>query len=332
MEPGVKLPARTRVGLFVQREVGRLLSVVWIPGSAFILSVIMRYRIQNAAELRRRFRTLVRETDKPVLICPNHLTMADSALVTWALGGSWWYLFNYRWVPWNLPEYNNFASLWINRVAAWVTKCLPVVRGGRRQDVSAVLKRVQHLITRGETAIIFAEGGRSRTGRIQLDSIAHGMGRIVNAVPDCHALCVYLRGERQATWSTIPARGDSFYVDFEMFRPESEHRGLRRSRDFARQIGERLVALEKKYRTFLASSGQGSAGDEAATGSSSPESARGLPRSRVQRGNLLDPERHHGIQTGSPLSGDDASHQGDNREYHRDRRQGKRVGGAGSDQ
>ena len=73
------------------------------------------------------------------------------------------------------------------------------------------------------------------------------MGRIVNSIPDCHALCVYLRGDRQHTWSTIPARGDSFYVDFEMFRPESEFSGMRRSRDFARQIGERLVELEEKY-------------------------------------------------------------------------------------
>ena len=92
-----------------------------------------------------------------------------------------------------------------------------------------------------------AQGGRSRTGRIQLDSIAHGMGRIVNSIPECHALCVYLRGDRQDTWSTLPKRGDSFYVDFEMFRPESETSGLRRSRHFAMQIGDRLVQLEEKY-------------------------------------------------------------------------------------
>ena len=243
----MRLPARTRLALFVQREVGRLLSVVWIPTSAFILGVIMRYRIRDAADLRRRFRALVRQTDKPILICPNHLTMADSALVTWALGGSWWYLFNYRWVPWNLPEYRNFAGVWFSKTAVWVAKCIPIVRGGQREQVSGVLKRIQHVMSRGDTAIIFAEGGRSRTGRIQLDSIAHGMGRIVNSIPDCHALCVYLRGDRQRTWSVMPARGDSFYVDFEVFRPVSEHEGMRRSRDFARQIADRLVHLEERY-------------------------------------------------------------------------------------
>lgn len=213
----------------------------------FILHGIMRYRVQNVAQLRRRFRALARETDAPVLICPNHLTMADSAIVTWALGGPWWLLLNYRWVPWNVPEHSNFAGVWFDRVAAWMVKCIPVVRGGPREHLSNVLRKIEHVVYRGDTAIIFPEGTRSRTGRIQLETIAHGTGRIVNAVPDCEVLCVYLRGDRQDTWSTIPARGDSFYVDFEKFRPDSQHSGMRRSQDFARQIGDRLIGLEEKY-------------------------------------------------------------------------------------
>jgi hypothetical protein len=188
---------RTRLGLAVQRAVGRLLSIFWIPATAFAMHVVMRYRIPNASKLRRRFRRLVKESDEPILICANHLTMVDSAVVAWALGGSWWYLFNYRWMPWNLPEYRNYAGKWFNRVGVWILKCIPIRRGGRREEVSATLKRIQYLLSRGETAIIFAEGGRSRTGRVQVESIAHGMGRIVNSVRKCRALCVYLRGERQ---------------------------------------------------------------------------------------------------------------------------------------
>jgi hypothetical protein len=242
-----ELPFRTRAALWVQREVGRILSVFWIPASAFALRFVMRYRIRNASHLRRRFRALVRESDEPILICANHLTMVDSMLVAWALGGSWWYFFNYRWMPWNLPEYRNFASQWIGRAAVWVTKCTPIKRGGRREEVSGTLKRIQYLLSRGETALIFAEGGRSRTGRIQLDSIAHGMGRIASSVRGCRALVVYLRGDRQRTWSTVPAVGDSFYVDFELFRPYSERTGMRRSREYAQQIMDRLVRLEEKY-------------------------------------------------------------------------------------
>ena len=69
----------------------------------------------------------------------------------------------------------------------------------------------------------------------------------MNSVRDCQALCVYMRGDRQKTWSTIPARGDSFYVDFELFKPVSEHSGLRRSRDLAEQIVARLSRMENQY-------------------------------------------------------------------------------------
>ena len=242
-----ELPLRTRVALAIQREVGRLSSIFWVTFIVFAMRFLMRYRIRNARELRKRFRAIMRENDQPLLICANHLTMADSAVVAWALGGSWWYIFHYSRMPWNLPEYTNYAALWPSRFGAWLTKCIPVRRGGKREEVSGVIKRVQHLLSRGETALIFPEAGRSRTGRVEFDTIAHGVGRIMNSVRNCQALCVYVRGDRQQTWSTIPARGDSFYVDFEIFKPESEHSGLRRSRDLAEQIVARLANMEQRY-------------------------------------------------------------------------------------
>jgi 1-acyl-sn-glycerol-3-phosphate acyltransferase len=241
------LPFRTRAGLTLQREVGRFSSIFWIPSIVFTLRVLMRYRVKNVVELRKRYRALIKQSDGPVLICANHLTMVDSAILAWALGGSWWYVFHYRRMPWNLPEQNNFASTWISQFAAWVTKCLPVVRDGPRQQVSRVIKRVQYLLSRGDTALIFTEGGRSRTGRVQVDAATHGTGRIMSAVEDCRTLCVYLRGDRQRTWSNVPALGDSFHVDIELFQPESSHRGMRRSRDLGQQIVAKLAQMEEKY-------------------------------------------------------------------------------------
>tara|TARA_B100000949_G_scaffold176266_1_gene157038 strand:+ start:140 stop:328 length:189 start_codon:yes stop_codon:yes gene_type:complete len=58
---------------------------------------------------------------------------------------------------------------------------------------------------------------------------------------------VYLRGDRQQTWSTVPARGDSFYIDFVVGELHSDHSGMRRSRDFSRQIVDRLVGMEEEY-------------------------------------------------------------------------------------
>ena len=242
-----RLPFRTRAAHTFQREMGRLVAVFWVIPIAFILRVLMGYRIKDVAQVRARYRALLKESDHPLLICPNHLTMMDSAVVAWALGGSWWYLFHYSRMPWNLPEYNNYSSQLPTRLGAWLFKCIPVIRGGRREDVSRVIKRVQHLLSRGETALIFPEAGRSRSGRVEADAVAHAVGRILTSVPGCQPLCVYLRGDRQQTWSTVPARGDSFYIDFEVGELHSDHSGMRRSRDFSRQIVDRLVGMEEEY-------------------------------------------------------------------------------------
>ena len=242
-----RLPFRTRAAHTFQREVGRLAAVFWVIPIAFILRVLMGYRIKDVAQVRALYRALLKESDHPLLICPNHLTMMDSAVVAWALGGSWWYLFHYSRMPWNLPEYNNYSSQLPTRLGAWLIKCIPVIRGGRREDVSRVIKRVQHLLSRGETALIFPEAGRSRSGRVEADAVAHAVGRILTSVPGCQPLCVYLRGDRQQTWSTVPARGDSFYIDFVVGELHSDHSGMRRSRDFSRQIVDRLVGMEEEY-------------------------------------------------------------------------------------
>ena len=89
-----RLPFRTRAAHAVQREVGRLAALFWVLPIVFILRVLMRYRIRDVARVRTRYRALVKEKGRPFLICPNHLTMMDSAVIAWALGGSWWYLFH----------------------------------------------------------------------------------------------------------------------------------------------------------------------------------------------------------------------------------------------
>jgi hypothetical protein len=245
----VNLSTRARLSLALQRTTGHVLAVLWVPFAAFLLRVVLGYRVRDARDLRRRYRQLLREADSPVLICANHLTMIDSALVAWALGGSWWYVRNYRWMPWNLPERANFAHNLVSRMAAWMVKCIPITRGGPRDLVAVALRKVGYVLTRGETALVFPEGGRSRSGRVEPDDVTYGVGRILNAVPGCRTVCVYLRGDRQLGWSTVPPRGDRFTVDFEVVQPETEVEGsaLRRARDLARQIGERLAHMEREY-------------------------------------------------------------------------------------
>jgi 1-acyl-sn-glycerol-3-phosphate acyltransferase len=231
----------------IQRELGRVLALVWVPIVVLVMRFGYGYRIARLRHIRREFKRIRSETTGPLVICANHLTMIDSLLIAWALVPPWQYMLNFNLLAWNTPERANFASTWRNRVVAYLAKCIPITRGGRRDEVGAVLDRVIHLLSMNEIALLFPEGGRSRSGRVEPDSAAWGVGRVVGALPGCRVVCVYLRGEQQETWGHVPARGDEMYVDIECIEPKSDSRGVRRSRDFARQVIAQLVRMEQKY-------------------------------------------------------------------------------------
>jgi len=95
--------------------------------------------------------------------------------------------------------------------------------------------------------LIFPEGGRSRSGRVQLADAAYGVGRIVKNLPGCRVLCVYLRGDAQAEYSALPHRGDTIRTRIAWLEPKSDQRGLRGSLDVSRQILTRLAELEREH-------------------------------------------------------------------------------------
>ncbi len=181
------------------------------------------------------------------MICANHLTLVDSFLIAWALGsGRYWFLHPDE-LPWNTPESRNFGKTWLSRILIYVMKCIPITRGGAREDVGLVLERVKYLLMNGETALIFPEAGRSRSGRVEEDAAAWGVGRIIGAVPGCRVLCVYLRGRKQASWSDFPEKGDTLDVSLECIEPKSDAKGVRRSRDLAQQVTRQLARMEEAY-------------------------------------------------------------------------------------
>jgi hypothetical protein len=92
--------------------------------------------------------------------------------------------------------------------------------------------------------LIFPEGGRSRTGRIEIESAATGVGRVIRSVPNCRVLCVYLRGRNQTGYSRIPARRDRFDVALAEIEPKTDASGLRASRNLAIQVTRKLHELE----------------------------------------------------------------------------------------
>lgn len=246
MEEG-GLSAADRFGLAAQRAVGHLLAPVWLPATVALMRFWFGWRIEGAAAARREYRELWRAKEGPLLLCANHLTLIDSALVAWALGSPGWLLAHYRALPWNVPERRNFAGSMVSRVLVYLMKCVPITRGGERGEVGRVLGRLVRLVERGETVLLFPEGGRSRSGRVELESAAWGVGRVIAALPGCRVLCVYLRGEHQDGFGDLPARGERFHVRFELLRPTSEFKRLRRARDLAEQTVRVLAALEQRH-------------------------------------------------------------------------------------
>jgi hypothetical protein len=206
----------------------------------------LRWRIHGAPAVRREYRALRRANDGPLLVCANHLTMVDSAIIAWALGSPAWFLVHYAALPWNVPERRNFAGSLTSRVLVYLMKCVPVSRGGDRGDVAGVLVRLAWLLGRGEVVLVFPEGGRSRSGRVEVESAAWGVGRLIGGVPNCQVLCVYLRGNRQDGFGNAPARGEHFHIRLAVLRPQSDLTGMRRARDLSQQVVRTLVRLEEQ--------------------------------------------------------------------------------------
>ncbi len=244
---GPELSLGSRLAVLLQREVSRLTAPIWMPSAVGVLWLGFDYEVVGMERLRARYRRIRSASDAPLLICANHLTMIDSAIIAWALGSPGWYLLNYSAIPWNLPERRNFAYSPASDVLSYLMKCLPVTRGGERAAVAAVLNQFVYLLARGEVGMIFPEGGRSRSGRVEIEAAAPGVGRVVTALPGCRVLCVYLRGERQETFGDAPARGERLHLRLELIEPRSQYPGLRGSRDVARQIVAKLAEMEREY-------------------------------------------------------------------------------------
>jgi 1-acyl-sn-glycerol-3-phosphate acyltransferase len=247
LRPIAPLSPGPRRRLALQREVARWLLPITLPLTAVVLRFGFGYRIDGLRELRREYRRICLERDGPMMICANHLTMIDSFVVAWALGSPWWYVRHFRTLPWNVPERSIFATTPVMRMLVYGLKCLPIERGGNRADINRVLARVAHALSKHEVVLMFPEGGRSRTGRVEVNSPATGVGRVCRSVPGCRVMCVYLRGDHQESYSEIPIRGERFRGSVSVIEPKTDHQGLRASRDVARQIAARLAEMEQEY-------------------------------------------------------------------------------------
>ncbi len=181
------------------------------------------------------------------MICANHLTMFDSIFIQYALNGVWGYLKEFRLFSWNTPAVENFKATIFMSLFTYLGKTIPIDRQGSSDHHKLVLNKVRYLMEHGHICTIFPEGGRSRTGKIEVENVTYGVGNILSEMEDYRVLCIYLRGSRQEKHSPLPPYNDSIYMKMETIEPRSEQSGRRAARDISVQIITRLKEMEDEY-------------------------------------------------------------------------------------
>jgi len=233
--------------LRLQYCLGRLSAVVTAP-LVFLAVRLMGWRIRDVRRIRRDIARWQGDHRGPWIVCANHLTMVDSAVISYGMASLWDHIIHFRRVPWNLPERDNFQRNPFLTLMCYLAKCLPVHRGGSREELQQLLVKCCRVLEWKQTLMIFPEGGRSRTGRVNREGFSYGVGRFLSECGRCRVLLVYLRGDGQSEYSAIPRFGERFTMMAETFHPgELDGKGLRLQREYARRIVERLAGMEGEY-------------------------------------------------------------------------------------
>ncbi len=238
-----------RLGLTVQHWVAQFSVPFTFGVSVLLMKGLLGYRIENLKAFRQKMADLLRDRKGPLILCPNHLTMIDSLILVWALTPAWKAMARPTLFPWNTPEKRNFAHVPILRFFCYLGKCLPVIRQGTPGQTRKFLEKLRDLLGRKQSLMMFPEGARSPSGRVDTANYSYGVGKIIDDIRNDglnpKVLCLYLRGRKQAGKSWIPRRGERFVVEVEAVEPQTAAKGLRASRDLSAQIIQHLAAMEQ---------------------------------------------------------------------------------------
>jgi 1-acyl-sn-glycerol-3-phosphate acyltransferase len=238
---------KSKVALQLQNFLGRL-GVLFIAPLYFLIVHLLFYRVRDLKNIRRQCAEEFSRHKGPWIICANHLTMIDSFILAYATFTLSQHVTDYKKLPWNLPERSNFQSNIFLAFLCYLAKCIPIDRGGPREKTKKTLDKCIYLMRHGHNIMIFPEGGRSRTGRVNKEGFSYGVGRFVKDVKNCKIMCIYMRGDKQDNYSLIPVWGEKFSVQVEVYMPVlSSDSGLRVQREYAAQIIDRLTQMEEKH-------------------------------------------------------------------------------------
>lgn len=229
-----------------QQFVGRLFVLPFCGTIAFLFRFVGKYEVENGAQWRATYKKLVEEK-VPTLICCNHLTFIDSALLIWALGANSWYQFNFKYFMWNLPAGDFFKKKFRYRLVAYLSKCIFIHRDGSQDHKFEILELCRRLLVGGQIVCIFPEGKRSRTGRFEPTQVTYGASRIISAVGDCRVLCFYIRSNLQDGFSNYPPKGSRFQIQLDVLHPKTQLPGKEGNTEIMSQIGSSIKKMEDNH-------------------------------------------------------------------------------------
>jgi 1-acyl-sn-glycerol-3-phosphate acyltransferase len=212
----------------------------------FLIFIFGRMKIHRLEEHRKLFRELIKDR-RPLMICSNHLTFIDSVIIIIATSSVFRLMLSFRTMSWNIPAVEHYRGSLFLQVFSWLGKCIPIDRNGTPGHMNKVLEKMKYLLYHGNIVTIFPEGRRSRTGRVDPESVTYGVGNILKDLPGARVLCIYMRGDHQKTFSKFPAIGETFYLKTEVMEPKSENRGLRAARDISLQVIKKIKEMEDHY-------------------------------------------------------------------------------------
>jgi 1-acyl-sn-glycerol-3-phosphate acyltransferase len=238
-----RIPQRERAAYEVQMRLGHLAFFGIGPAAVFFMRVLRANSFVGLEPVRRLYREAV-ASRRPVVVCANHLTMFDSIFLHYALATVPQYLRSFRLFTWNVPAVENFKRDPFLRALTYLSKTIPIDRRGSAAHTRNVLDRIKYLTSRGQVFTIFPEGGRSRTGRVDVERVTSGIGNIVRDLDRPLVLCVYMRAERQESYGHLPPRGDRIHLRAELISPSTTAGGARAAKELSRQIIEKLRDLE----------------------------------------------------------------------------------------
>lgn len=235
-----------------QATICRIMLLPLCGAIAAAFKYIGRYEIENMAEIRREFKKVWEEKERtgtPMVICANHLTFIDSALMIWALASNWWYLFNYKAFMWNVPAGDFFKKKLTYHAVLYLTKCIFIDREGSSAHKNEILTLCRYLMAKGNVVLIFPEGQRSRSGKFDIDKLRFGVGKIITSYDDAQVLCIHLRSDKQRKHSNYPAKGSKFQMRMKVISPDL-NAGLHKKQasiSVVKEIGTVIEEMERQF-------------------------------------------------------------------------------------